>query len=77
MLLSKIKILIISLLLCSNIVSSQTIVQWYTSLGNFKAQLREDLVPITANNFIDLTNAEFYDNLIFHRVIQSFMIQDG
>ena len=74
---SKIKLQFILLLLISTIVSSQTIVQWYTSLGNFKAQLREDLVPITANNFIDLTNAEFYDNLIFHRVIQSFMIQDG
>ena len=77
MLFSKIKILIISLLLVTGIVSSQTVVQWYTSMGNFKAELREDLVPITANNFIDLTNAKFYDNLIFHRVIEGFMIQDG
>lgn len=73
----KIKIQIIFLLLMSSLVSSQTIVQWYTSKGNFKAQLREDLVPITANNFIDLTNAKFYDDLIFHRVIQNFVIQDG
>lgn len=75
--LSKFKILVVSVLLLSSLAMSQTIVQWYTSMGNFKAQLREDLVPITANNFIDLTNAKFYDNLIFHRVIQSFMIQDG
>ena len=74
---SKIKILIVLLLLSISIVSSQTVVQWYTSKGNFKAQLREDLVPITGNNFIDLTNTNFYDNLIFHRVIQGFMIQDG
>jgi cyclophilin family peptidyl-prolyl cis-trans isomerase len=74
---SKIKILILALFLTSTVVSSQTIVQWYTSMGNFRAELREDLVPITANNFIDLTNAKFYDNFIFHRVIQSFMIQDG
>jgi cyclophilin family peptidyl-prolyl cis-trans isomerase len=56
---------------------SQTVVQWYTSMGDFRAQLREDLVPVTAQNFIDLTNDEFYDGLIFHRVIIAFMIQDG
>ena len=46
-------------------------------MGEFRAQLREDLVPVTAQNFIDLTNAQFYDGLIFHRVIEDFMIQDG
>jgi len=56
---------------------AQTVVQWYTSMGDFRAQLREDLVPVTAQNFIDLTNAQFYDGLIFHRVIAGFMIQDG
>lgn len=56
---------------------SQTVVQWYTSMGDFRVQLREDLVPVTAQNFIDLTNDEFYDDLIFHRVIEDFMIQDG
>ncbi len=59
------------------LVQSQTVVQWYTSMGEFRAQLREDLVPMTAQNFIDLTNANFYDDLIFHRVIIEFMIQDG
>ncbi len=58
-------------------VYSQTVVQWYTSMGDFRAQLREDLVPMTAQNFIDLTNDNFYDDLIFHRVIINFMIQDG
>ena len=56
---------------------SQTVVQWYTSMGDFRAQLREDLVPNTAQNFITLTEEEFYDDLIFHRVIINFMIQDG
>lgn len=56
---------------------SQTVVQWYTSMGDFRAQLREDLVPMSAQNFIDLANAEFYDGLIFHRVIIDFMNQDG
>jgi len=56
---------------------SQTVVQWYTSMGDFRAQLREDLVPNTGQNFIDLSNAEFYDDFIFHRVIEGFMNQDG
>ena len=56
---------------------AQTVVQWYTNMGNFRAQLREDLVPMTAQNFIDLSNQEFYDDFIFHRVISGFMIQDG
>lgn len=65
------------MLLFAGTVFSQSVVQWYTSKGNFKAQIREDLVPITGGNFIDLTNAEFYDDLIFHRVIQGFVLQDG
>ena len=56
---------------------SQSVVEWYTSMGNFKAELREDLVPITAGNFINLSLDNFYDGLIFHRVIDGFMIQDG
>jgi len=46
-------------------------------MGDIEVTLREDLVPITAGNFIDLTNSNFYDDLIFHRVIADFMIQDG
>lgn len=61
----------------SSTTYSQTVVQWYTNMGDFRVQLREDLVPVTAQNFIDLTNANFYDDLIFHRVISGFMIQDG
>ncbi|MCK5774714.1 MAG: peptidylprolyl isomerase [Bacteroidales bacterium] len=58
-------------------ITAQTVVQWYTNMGDFRAQLREDLVPVTAQNFIDLSNEEFYDDLVFHRVISGFMIQDG
>jgi|GEM_PF-90515 len=70
-------VLIICGVVFSNSLNSQTVVQWYTSMGDFRAQLREDLVPMTAQNFIDLTNANFYDGLIFHRVISGFMNQDG
>ena len=51
--------------------------RWHTSLGSFTAELYDELVPITALNFRDLANDGFYNNLIFHRVIEGFMIQDG
>ncbi len=73
-------LLVVSIMILTSMSSnifSQTVVQWYTSMGEFRAQLREDLVPMTAQNFIDLSNDEFYDGLIFHRVIEGFMIQDG
>ncbi|MBI9066006.1 MAG: peptidylprolyl isomerase [Salinivirgaceae bacterium] len=70
-------IIILSSIAISFQSSAQTMVQWYTSMGNFNVQLREDLVPNTVQNFLDLTNSGFYDDLIFHRVISEFMIQDG
>lgn len=50
---------------------------WNTSMGNFTCKLYDDIVPITAGNFIDLANSGFYNNLIFHRVVAGFVIQDG
>lgn len=48
-----------------------------TSQGNFKVELYEDKAPGTAKNFITLVNKGFYNGLIFHRVIDGFMIQGG
>ena len=48
-----------------------------TNKGNFKIELFEDKAPITTKNFIKLANDGFYNGLIFHRVIQGFMIQSG
>ena len=48
-----------------------------TNKGNFKIELFEDKAPITTENFIKLANDGFYNGLIFHRVIQGFMIQGG
>jgi len=48
-----------------------------TSMGTIKIELFKDKVPITAQNFIDHSNDEYYDGLIFHRVIPDFMIQGG
>lgn len=63
-----------------------------TSMGNIEIELFEDKVPNTVGNFVGLATGEkeykdpttgqqvkgnFYDGLIFHRVIPNFMIQGG
>ena len=42
-----------------------------------KAELYPEIAPISVNNFISLIKQNFYDGLIFHRVIRGFMIQGG
>ena len=42
-----------------------------------KGELYPEKAPNTVNNFIALANSEYYDGLIFHRVIPGFMIQGG
>ena len=42
-----------------------------------KAELYPQVAPNTVNNFISLVTKGFYDGLIFHRVINGFMIQGG
>ncbi len=51
--------------------------QWNTSMGVFRTELRGDYAPRTVQNFINLCEKEFYTDLLFHRVISNFMIQDG
>ena len=48
-----------------------------TTMGKFRIELFEDKAPVTTKNFIDLIEKGFYDGVIFHRVIDNFMIQGG
>jgi len=48
-----------------------------TSEGDIEIALFADKAPIAVNNFVHLSNAGFYDGVIFHRVIEGFMIQGG
>ena len=41
------------------------------------AELYPEIAPNTVNNFISLINHNFYDDVIFHRVIRGFMLQGG
>lgn len=45
--------------------------------GIIKLELYPDIAPITVENFVNLAQEGFYDGLIFHRVIEGFMIQGG
>lgn len=45
--------------------------------GTITVELRYDKAPNTVKNFIYLANSGFYNGLIFHRVIENFMIQGG
>ncbi len=48
-----------------------------TNKGKFTIELFEDKAPVTTANFIKLVDQGFYNGLIFHRVIDEFMIQSG
>lgn len=48
-----------------------------TSEGDITIKLNADATPITVNNFVSLAESDFYDDTIFHRVIDGFMIQGG
>lgn len=49
----------------------------HTNFGDIKIALNFDKAPITAENFLTYCKDGFYDNTIFHRVIDDFMIQGG
>lgn len=57
--------------------SDGNIVNMETSMGNIKIKLYTKEAPITTGNFKKLVNEGFYNGIIFHRVIDGFMIQGG
>ena len=57
-------------------VESQKLVQLETNMGNITIALAADM-PTTAGNFESLVKKGYYDGVIFHRVINGFMIQGG
>ena len=52
-------------------------IKFTTNKGVFVAGMFEDKAPLTTKNFIELVEKGFYDGIIFHRVIDGFMIQGG
>ena len=58
-------------------MNAGTYARFETSMGNFTIELFEQQVPNTVANFVKLAENHFYDGVIFHRVIDRFMIQGG
>ena len=57
--------------------AANPVVVMETSMGTIKIELFEDKAPITVKNFLAYVDDKHYDGLIFHRVIDGFMIQGG
>jgi len=58
-------------------VSTNPKVKIETSYGNMIMELRADVAPKHAANFLKLVSEKFYDGTTFHRVIPNFMVQGG
>jgi len=89
---SKIILIMVSLIFLISCDEKKPVVIMKTSLGDIEIELRHDLTPKTVENFIGLATGTkewtdpktkkkvkrpFYEGLIFHRVISDFMIQGG
>lgn len=49
----------------------------HTSMGDISLELDTEKAPVSVQNFLDYVRAGHYDNTVFHRVIDNFMIQGG
>lgn len=68
---------ILSLGLASPAVAETVRVLMKTSMGDIELELDQDKAPVSVENFLRYTDEGFYNGTIFHRVINSFMIQGG
>lgn len=58
-------------------VDSMTVAIIQTNMGTIEIELFADKTPKTVENFVGLANKGYYNGVIFHRVIDNFMIQGG
>ena len=85
----KVRFILVTLFLLSSLVESKDksnllekvsknpIVLLETNMGNIKIELYEEKAPISVKNFLRYVKSGFYNETIFHRVIDNFMIQGG
>ncbi len=52
-------------------------VKLQTSMGDIVVELETEKAPVSAENFLQYVRDGFYDNTVFHRVINGFMVQGG
>lgn len=61
----------------SAMAQDNPVVVMETNKGTIKIELWADKAPVTVENFLRYVDGGYYDGLIFHRVINNFMIQGG
>lgn len=66
-----------ALALNKNPSTGELTVMMHTTYGDIKIRLFAKAVPKTVENFVRLCRREYYNGIIFHRVIRKFMIQTG
>ncbi|AUM11183.1 peptidylprolyl isomerase [Ketobacter alkanivorans] len=49
----------------------------HTSMGDIKLELNKEKAPVTVENFVNYVNDGHYNDTVFHRVINGFMVQGG
>src|SRR3989344_6555182 len=54
-----------------------TVVVLETNLGNIEVTLMPEVAPKTCENFLGLIEKQYYNGVVFHRIIKNFMIQGG
>lgn len=62
---------------CTVALAAGPVVEMQTSQGTIVIELDADKAPDTVANFVQYAESGFYDNTVFHRVIDGFMIQGG
>ena len=73
----RLALLVALLALSATADESAPVVRFATSAGTIDIELFPSKSPQTVENFLQLVDDGFYDGLIFHRVIASFMVQTG
>jgi peptidyl-prolyl cis-trans isomerase B (cyclophilin B) len=63
--------------LSTEVASNEALVIMNTSMGSIKIKLFPELAPKTVENFLTHAENGYYNGIIFHRVIEDFMIQGG
>ena len=63
--------------LSTEVAENEKLVQMNTNMGSIKIKLFPEQAPKTVENFVTHAKNGYYNGIIFHRVIQDFMIQGG
>ena len=58
-------------------INERTVVQVQTNYGDIIIRLFPDEAPLTCENFLSYVNSGFYNNTLFHRIIDGFLSRGG